>query len=169
MKTISEEYRKLNAQMLEECEHYATSGHQNAKAIEGIMRERVDIATVLDYGCGRQTLQKALPAIPITPYDPAIPEYAESPLPHDLVACTDVLEHIEPEYLDNVLKDLRRVTKKVGYFVICTVPARKLLPNGTNPHRIVEGSRFWLTKLCEAGFEPAFLQRSPTHLILLVT
>ena len=49
------------------------------------------------------------------PYDPAFPEYGE-PRGADLVCCIDVLEHIEPDLLDNVLDDLARITLKHGFF-----------------------------------------------------
>ena len=42
-------------------------------------------------------------------YDPAIPEWSAPPAPRRFVACIDVLEHIEPDLLDNVLDDLKRV------------------------------------------------------------
>ena len=49
------------------------------------------------------------------PYDPVFPEYGE-PKEADLVCCIDVLEHIEPPYLKNVLQDLSKITNKIGFF-----------------------------------------------------
>jgi len=47
------------------------------------------------------------------PYDPVFPEYGE-PRPADLVCCIDVLEHIEPDLVDNVILELARVTTNLG-------------------------------------------------------
>lgn len=107
---------------------------------------------LLDYGCGKGLLAKSLGPhldhrVRVHQYDPAIPECADTPEPCEVVACTDVLEHIEPDLLDNVLDDLRRVTKGVGVFVIATGPARKILPDGRNAHLIQEGPGWWLPHL----------------------
>lgn len=168
-KLISDEYRKLNRQMLEECDGYAVMGDQNAQAVIDLMRSRPALASILDYGCGRQLLQKALPSYVIDGYDPCVPGLDAPPTPHDLVVCGDVLEHIEPELLDNVLDNLRFVTRRCGYYVICTKPAKKLLPDGSNPHRIVEDEAFWLPKLLNHGFHIDLYRKTATHLILVVT
>jgi len=101
---------------------------------------------ILDYGCGQRTLEQAL-GFPIRNYDPAIPGLDTPPEPADLVVCTDVLEHIEPECLDDVLDDLRRVTRKVGFFVIANRPAKKILPDGRNAHLIQEGIDWWRPRI----------------------
>ena len=49
------------------------------------------------------------------PFDPAFEEYGE-PQPADLVCCIDVLEHIEPEKLENVLLELSKITLNFGFF-----------------------------------------------------
>ena len=67
--------------------------------------------------------------------------------PADLVICIDTLEHIEPDYLDAVLTDLMRCTKKVGYFIINTKAAGKTLPDGRNTHLIQEGKDWWKERI----------------------
>ena len=61
------------------------------------------INTVLDYGCGRHTFKQAMakkwPNIEVREYDPGVPGFDALPEPADFVLCTDVLEHIEAEYL----------------------------------------------------------------------
>ncbi|HET9469625.1 MAG TPA: hypothetical protein VFO24_00885, partial [Usitatibacter sp.] len=59
----------------------------------------------------------------------------------------DVLEHIEPECLDEVLDDLQRVTRKIGFFVIATREAEKTLPDGRNAHLIQEPIAWWAPRL----------------------
>ena len=105
------------------------------------------LCDVLDYGCGKQLLAASCPELKIRGYDPAFPELAALAEPADLVMCTDVLEHIEPELLDNVFADLKRVTKKYGFFVIATRPAKKILADGRNAHLIQESMEWWLLKL----------------------
>ena len=80
------------------------------------------------------------------PYDPSFPEYGEA-RPADLLVCIDVLEHIEPELLDNVLDDLQRLVINTGLFTIHTGPAGKVLADGRNAHLIQEGYDWWVEKL----------------------
>ena len=108
--------------------------------------ERQGKGTVLDYGCGKGWLAQHFPA-PVQEYDPGIPGKDQSPEPSELVICLDVLEHIELEYLDNVLKDLQRVTSRRGLFTIACRPATAILPDGRNAHLIIEDSDWWLKKL----------------------
>lgn len=99
---------------------------------------------VLDYGSGKGRLAKALP-FPIKQYDPAIGP--DERAPSDIVVCTDVLEHIEPECLDDVLDDLFGLCREVAFLVISTRPAHKSLPDGRNAHLIVEPFQWWFAKL----------------------
>lgn len=142
---ITENYRKLNEQLHATNEGYGTSGQKYASQV---MQLAANLRTqdILDYGCGKSTLSNNLPFI-IKQYDPAIPKYSDNPMPAELVVCTDVLEHIEPEMLGEVLDDLKRVTRKKGYFIIATRPAKKILADGRNAHLIVENSRWWLNAL----------------------
>lgn len=142
---ISAAYRDQNAQLHEENLAYGVGGGRHAPIVLKLVKE-LETHSVLDYGCGKGYLAKALP-FPIWEYDPAIPEKSESPRPADLVVCTDVLEHIEPEYLDFVLDDLRRCVLKAGYFVIHTGPASKTLPDGRNTHLIQQSADWWLNRL----------------------
>ena len=59
-------------------------------------------------------------------YDPAIPIWTDRPEPAEMVVCIDVLEHIEPDFLESVLDDLARVTAKIGVFTVATGPAQKV-------------------------------------------
>ena len=99
------------------------------------------------------------------PYDPAFPEYGP-PKEADLVCCIDVLEHIEEIFLDNVLNDLKKITKKLGFFTIHTGPAVKILEDGRNAHLIQKPPSWWLPKMC-SKFEIKHLQEIPNGFILL--
>lgn len=142
---ISEDYRTLNRQLHEANDFYGVGGAKHADTVRKL-RESLHATSVLDYGCGKGMLAASL-EFPIWEYDPAIPGKDELPRPADLVVCTDVLEHIEPEHLAAVLLDLKRVTKKMGYFVIHTGPASKTLPDGRNTHLLQRGEAWWRKNL----------------------
>jgi uncharacterized Rossmann fold enzyme len=149
---ISEPYRELNERLHRENLAYGVGGGRHAPVVLKLA-ESVNARSILDYGCGKGGLAKALP-FGICEYDPCVPGKTESPKPADLVVCTDVLEHIEPEKLLFVLDDLRRVVLKVGYFVVHTGAAMKTLADGTNAHRIQKGRDWWkkhLKKFFDVG------------------
>jgi hypothetical protein len=143
---ITEPYRALNAELHAQRTDYGNRSARHAETVHRLM-EQQDCETALDYGCGKGHLLQAVPGM--VGYDPAIPEQAGTPEPADLVVCTDVLEHIEPDCLEAVLADLNRCTKKVAYLVISTRPARKTLPDGRNAHLIVQSADWWLAQLAD--------------------
>jgi hypothetical protein len=111
--------------------------------------DEFDCMSILDYGCGGAALSRYL-SLPIFNFDICRPEYAHEPPAADLVVCFDVLEHVEPEYLDEVIRHIKSKTRKVAHFVIANVPDEtKLLPDGRNPHLIVEPPNWWYAKLRE--------------------
>ena len=146
---ISDLYRKSQAEFHNLRPDYGISGQKHIEEIRQLA-QAVKAEAVLDYGCGKATLDKVWsgPAMLLS-YDPCIPEYAEPPPPCDLVYCGDVLEHIEPECLKAVLDDLRRLTLKAVLLIIATGPAVKTLQDGRNAHLIQEGPRWWLDALDE--------------------
>lgn len=142
---ISEEYRALNTRLHNNNPLYGMGGGRHADTILKLAKS-INTNSILDYGCGKGLLAEALP-FPIWEYDPAIPDKREVPRPADLCVCTDVLEHIEPDKLMFVLEDLKRCTKKLGYFVIHTGPSTKSLEDGRNAHLIQENKEWWTKRL----------------------
>lgn len=116
---------------------------------------------VLDYGCGKGYLVEAMRqnGYAARGYDPAVEKYSKRPEPADVVVCTDVLEHIEPEYLEAVLDDIQSLTRKAAFMVISTRPAKKILADGRNAHLIVKDGNAWLSDLIKrfkvSGFRAA--------------
>ncbi len=146
MKLISDYYKHQNQKLHEENPKYGKRGNRHLPTLYKLMRE-YKCKEILDYGCGKGFLSKSS-KYPVQNYDPAIPEYDIDPVPSDMVVCTDVLEHIEPELLDNVLTHIHSLTIKCAYFVIATRPDNsKTLPDGSNPHRIVNNADWWVSKL----------------------
>jgi 2-polyprenyl-3-methyl-5-hydroxy-6-metoxy-1,4-benzoquinol methylase len=144
---ISEEYRSLNSKLHQDRKDYGVQGKMYAPQIRQLA-ESLQTTDVLDYGCGKGTLAANLP-FPIHQYDPAVAEHDTEPMPADLVVCTDVLEHIEPECLADVLNDLKRVTRHVLFCTVATRPAKKKLADGRNAHLIIETIEWWLPRLME--------------------
>lgn len=148
---ISDAYREQNRALHASNEHYGTSG----KAWAPKVRPLADWGrkAVLDFGCGKATLARRLgPAYQVTNYDPCIEGLDTPPAPHPVVACGDVLEHVEPECLLAVLAELRRVTQEVGLFVVHLTAAKKTLPDGRNAHLIQEPASWWAAMITSAGF-----------------
>lgn len=144
---ISEEYIKQNAALHDERLEYGSYGAKYCEQLVKTMKE-YGCETSLDYGCGKGTLVKVLPGC--TGYDPAVLKYSKRPEgQYDMVICTDVLEHIEPDCLDNVLDDIRKYTGKLAFLVACCRPAIKNLPDGRNAHLIIQPQDWWLNKMHE--------------------
>lgn len=152
MMLITPEYLALQKQLHATNDVYGVSGQRYADIVRQISKwGRLGI---LDYGAGRCTLAKALgPAYRVTNYDPAVEGIDTPPDPHPVVACTDVMEHIEPELVDNVLKELRRLTQKTALFVIATGPAQKVMADGRNAHICQQPFEWWKDRIQSAGFE----------------
>lgn len=140
---ISENYRQLNRQMHADKPQYGSGGARHAQHLVRIA-DQYGASTILDYGCGKGDLKRAMPAWEVREYDPAIEGKDSSPEPADLVYCGDVLEHIEHEFLGAVFDDLRRCTRKVAVLVISTVQSKKFLSDGRNAHLIVQPLKWWL-------------------------
>ena len=161
--TITEEYRKLQ-QELHQNPNYGVASLAFAPLVADLIRQ-TGVKSVSDYGAGKKNLLKGLGQAGVSdiqyfPYDPAFPEYG-TPRPADLVCCIDVLEHIEPELVDNVIAELAAITTGLGFFSIHMGPAAKILSDGRNAHLIQKPSSWWLPKLV-AHFEILQLQTHQT-------
>ena len=147
---ISEEYRQMNEQ-LHKVSTYGASGHRWVPEILEWLGGRRHV-TILDYGCGKGTFKTAFYKSRhyswyVSEYDPAVPGKDNLPSQSDFVVCTDVLEHIEPEHLDEVLQHIQTLTRKEAFLVAATRPAKKTLPDGRNAHLIIETPEWWLERI----------------------
>ncbi len=143
---ISPEYKELLA-----WEHSNTPGRWGRTAemyVDTIVRHSDGLTDWLDYGAGSGGLNIAIQKrhaekhISITEYEPSRPNTV-APDPKPYVVCIDVLEHIEPGLIDNVLDDLQRVTQTQGYFTISCRLATKILKDGRNAHILVKPRDWW--------------------------
>ena len=104
--------------------------------------------TALDYGCGKGTILEhnkvQYPNTKWDGYDPAVDMYKDiSRNTYDLVFSNDVLEHIEPEFVHNVLTHINKLADKFIWLRIDTNPARKTLEDGRNAHISLYPSHWW--------------------------
>ena len=143
---ITEKYQALNEQLHENPKY----GSRKREALYAKIKDLMDetgSATLLDYGCGKGEMGRHLPAYS---YDPCVREFSVRPEgTFDMVACCDVLEHVEPELLTNVLADIRDYADRAVYLVISTRPAGKILADGRNAHLIVQNKDWWVDQLAQ--------------------
>jgi len=129
---------------------WGTGAHAYKDTIFGILR-KLGGASILDYGCGKGTLKKSLEgraACEVYEYDPGIPGKDTIGYPkYDLVVSRDVLEHVEPEMIDEVLQEIADKARLGVWLMIHTKPAGAVLPDGRNAHLIQEGLKWWKAKL----------------------
>ena len=169
MAVITEQYAQENAYQHNLNNGYGERGYKHLDDILHILR-REGCETALDYGCGKATLAKRAKrvcAIPFANYDPAIPEYAAAPGPADLVVCTDVLEHVEPLCLYDVLTHLQELALKAVYLQIATRPALRLLSDGRNAHLLVRNHYFWFDNLRQF-FDVTDMRVMPGHSAIFI-
>ncbi len=149
--TISDEYLRLQ-QELHKNPNYGVASLHFAPIVADVIRQS-GVRSVSDYGAGKKNLLKGLGEAGLSgfeylPYDPAFPEYGP-PRPAELVCCIDVLEHIEPDRLESVLKELHAITTGLGFFSVHMGPAGKTLADGRNAHLIQKPSSWWLLRLAQ--------------------
>ena len=153
---ITDYMQKMNEELHKDWdgEHsYGSYGSENLPEIvmlAGQMAKRFGELTILDYGCGKGFFKMRMPdinGVTVHEYDPCVKEKSARPKPADLVVCTDVLEHIEPQCLDNVLDDIERLTVKSCFVSICLTPAVKKYHDGQNCHLSLLDAETWYAKL----------------------
>ena len=146
---ISPEYQK-EQQKLHKTGKYGVVGGMYAPMISRIM-EKLEIKHLLDYGCGsRLSLFNELDVkhkFKYQAFDPCVEKYSSDPVPAEMVCCIDVLEHIEPEYLEGVLDHLEELTEQIGIFTVFTGPAKKIMEDGRNVHLTQQPMEWWMPKI----------------------
>ncbi len=140
------------------------------------MLKKGGVKTVLDAGCGSGKLLRQLMEdgsfdvhgfdIASNCLDPFFDQIKDSILtigslwnkedfskPYDAIICTDVLEHIPPEHVSQVLENLNNCTRRLCYLAIA------LFPDGFGEvilkkplHLTVRPASWWLGELQKAGF-----------------
>lgn len=143
------------------------------KLAEEVTVDEEHLPSLLDYGCGKGRFLAALRRFGIfgelAGYDPAIPEVEAHPdRQYDLVTCLDVLDQIEPRFIDAVICDVAQFTLGRAVFDVVTQQAkgvnRKTEPVFVWRQRIENRMQVVTTKLHTAPIHEyiagAFAQRS---------
>ena len=155
MALITRSYVEQNRWLHRVYPSYGVGGAEWFPEVRNIL-DREGCRSVLDYGAGKRTLAPLIrdkyASVEVREYDPAVAEIADPPEPAQLVVCTDVLEHIEPECLDDVLADLRRVCAGYLFCMVSTKGAKKALPDGRNTHLTIQPANWWSGRLQDAHF-----------------
>lgn len=122
--------------------------------------ERFGISSVLDVGCGEGQAVKFFRALglvahgieglidnvsnAVTPI--SLHDITRQPfiMPVDLVVCTEVVEHIEESFLENLINTL------INGRVICMTHA---VPNQEGHHHVnCQPSSYWIEHICSRGY-----------------
>lgn len=126
---------------------------------------------VLEYGCGQSKLGELLgaPGLEWMRYDPAISEFSALPQgPVDLVVCTDVMEHIPEEDVEDVLRHIGTLCRNV-FFNIATRRAKTILPDGQNAHCTVWTVERWMEVLRKEFTDVSVVHIRPHYSCLAIT
>ena len=149
---ITDTYKNIQQNMHATGDYGVVAGMKYGPLVTQLI-DKLEIDAVLDYGCGSKlSLRDSMsPKRNITyqAYDPCVPEYAAPPEPSEMVVCVDVMEHIEPECLDDVLDHLVELVQVVLFVSVNTGAALKTLEDGRNAHLIQQPMEWWLPKFWE--------------------
>lgn len=150
MALITDEYRKTQEE-LHATGTYGVTGAKYAPLVVEMLN-KLEVSHMLDYGCGSNlSLGRSLKGVnhrfKYQAYDPCVEAYSAAPVPAELVACIDVLEHIEEDKIDDVLDHLMQLTEAVAFISISTGPAAKVLSDGRNAHILQRPPEWWLPRL----------------------
>ena len=109
--------------------------------------------SLVDWGCANGNLlnrvEQDFPSIQeLGGYDPGNPDYNVVPAgTYDCLVSCDVIEHFEPDQLDQSLKLMQSKFSRAAFLIIACYPAKKRLPDGRNAHLIVENADWWLERV----------------------
>lgn len=177
---VTDDYAKQLQQMHQK--HSIGFGVEPPSKLVEIINQN-SIQSILDYGCGEgnmmNKIQELFPNIKIYGYDPGVERFNSIPEKTDLVYSADVLEHFEPEFIDDGLRKVFAIAP-IHYHNIACHPAKKTLPDGRNCHLIIEQPDWWLEKIksiLDSSYKIVYTnvyhtyrkKRQGTHLEIVIT
>ena len=112
--------------------------------------------TALDYGCGnalhyiKDKIHLSWGLDKMGLYDPAILKWDCLPGDNfDCIICTDVLEHVPEEEINDTLKEIFTLSNKCVFLNIAMYLAHHKLPNGENAHCTLKPIQWWRHRIAE--------------------
>lgn len=149
---------------------WGTTGARNAGApiLEVVRRSGIAFPTLLDYGAGEGTLKEYLNgeahSLQVYEYDPGMTDKQKMPEgKFDFVVSTDVLEHVEREYIDAVLAECFDKARFGVFHHIARSPTGHYLPDGRDYHILLESHEWWEQKLCDIAGGNFLLMECSSH------
>lgn len=146
---ISNTYRAQLREAHSKDERWGTSARKHKANVERLI-SAIGAKCLIDYGCGKGELARVLEetihsrGLFLCEYDPGIEGKDSRPAgSYDLLVCLDVMEHLEEQYLQDVMEHFKDLIGKLGFFVISNRYAKAVLPDGRNAHLIVKGPDWW--------------------------
>ena len=120
--------------------------------------EKIQPTSIIDFGCGKgrlvERLREEYSNVVVDGYDPGNKTFDTSLDDRyvDLLISTDVLEHVEPEFIDQTLEYLSTKSKYI-YHLIALCPAKLILPDGRNAHLIQKSPDWWRQKFIDLNYK----------------
>jgi len=150
--TLTPEYKST---LIEAHQQRPDWGKGNASAREWRHYERklqkFGSKTLLDYGCAcglfKPWVAQHHPQYEVFEYDPGIPGKDRDPEQADYVICCDVLEHVEPDYLQKTLEHIKTKYRHGAFMVIAIFVSRFILPDNRQAHLIIQPGSWWIQQL----------------------
>ena len=139
----TDSYKLLQEQYHIACPEYGCSSSKWATSIIDLAKQ-FGIKTILDYGCGKGLLRTLGDSYDVTLFDPFVEEFKQRPKDnYQLVICTDVMEHTEPQFTNEIISDIFYYSNYLVFFNIAVTPAVKTLPDGRNTHINLKSINEW--------------------------
>ncbi len=168
MSLFSAKHIQFQKQVHEECPAYGVASQVFAPMVSELINAN-QVKTLLDYGSGQGSVPQNLELnhrIDVQLYDPAIEKFEDSPNPAEMVICLDVLDAVEPECIDAILDDIKRLTNKIAFLSINTKVREDLqVPDATQ--RELKQVEWWLPKLMER-FELHYFSRIDNGFVVVL-
>jgi len=151
-KYISKEYKK-------QLQEYHKTHQRWGGAVRGRQNElhmymkMTNSSSILDYGAGNSDYKRTVgwtwedPGYTIHEYEPGKPELAGDPPICDASICIDVMEHVETDKVDNVIKHIYDKTNNWTYQTIALTAASGSFSERQNLHLTIKPADWWLEKL----------------------
>jgi len=166
-KTISKEYQEQLLAVRQGPGKWGTTAARNAGAPVAEIVHRVHRMLngrpplVLDYGAGEGMLAEYLhehTEAHVYEYDPCVEGKQEMPdAAFDLVVSSDVLEHVEAEYIPAVLDECFRKADIGVFHHISTCLTGRKLPDGRDFHISCHEHAWWYNRLAVAASKHNFV------------
>lgn len=150
---IRDEYKEQLKQTRAGWEGWGSSAARNCDGLVRYLNKHTAVVEVLDFGCGTGALGKHLRSLQeagvlrkgvvIHEYDPSVAGKDKIPeRSFDLIVSLDVMEHIEPQSLQETLEWIREHSDRQYHHIDCN-ETKDRLPDGRDVHLIVREPEWW--------------------------